>query len=90
MLCAVCTTFCFVGTVAKPFYFLVKDMVRVITCPTRATDNTNFTVCLTNLADQLDDYHTVSFSPSAEEFGGYVITHVSKGTVTKYGLPTHN
>jgi hypothetical protein len=83
---AIHTTFRFDGAVAKQFYFLVKDTVRVITCPTQATDISNQAVCLANLGDQLDDYRPVSFSP--EESGGYVVTLVPKGTVATYGLPT--
>jgi hypothetical protein len=83
---AVCTTLRFDGAVAKQFYILARDKVRVLTCPTQATDSSNLAVCLANLGDQLDDYRPVSFSP--EEFGGYVITLVHKGTVEKYGLPT--
>lgn len=71
---------------AKQFYFLVKEEVRVITCPTQATDSSNEAICLANLGDQLDDYRPVCFS--SEEFGSYFITLVPKGTVTKYGLPT--
>jgi hypothetical protein len=82
---AIRTTFRFDGAVAKQFYFLVKDTVRVITCPTQATDISNQAVCLANLGDQLDDYRPVSVSP--EEFGGYVVTLVPKGTVATYGLP---
>jgi hypothetical protein len=80
------TTLRFDGAVAKQFYLLVKNEVRVITCPRQATDTSNFAVCLANLGDQLDDYRPVSFSP--KEFGSYFITLVPKGTVTKYGLPT--
>ncbi len=80
------TTLRFDGTVAKQFYLLVRDRVRVVTCPTQATDSSNEAVCLANLGDQLGDYCPVSFSP--EEFGGYVITLTHKGTVAKYGLPT--
>jgi hypothetical protein len=83
---AICTTFRFDGAVAKQFYFLVKDTVCVITCPTQATDISNQAVCLANLGDHLDDYRPVSFSP--EEFGGYVVTLVPKRTVATYGLPT--
>jgi hypothetical protein len=83
---AVRTTFRFNGAVAKQFYFLVQGTVCVITCPTQATDSSNQAVCLANLGDQLDGYRPVSFSP--EEFGGYVITLVPKGTVATYGLPT--
>jgi hypothetical protein len=72
--------------VAKQFDFLVKNTVCVINCPTQATDIFNQAVCLANLGDQLDDYRPVSFSP--EEFGGYVVTLVPKGTVVTYGLPT--
>jgi hypothetical protein len=83
---AVHTTLRFDGTVAKQFYVLVKDRIRVVTCPTQATDSSNEAVCLANLGDQLDDYRPVNFSP--EEFGGYVITLVHKGTVARYGIPT--
>jgi hypothetical protein len=74
------------GAVAKQYYFLVKDVVQVITCPTQATNRSNLAICLANLGDQLDDYRPISFSP--EEFGSYFITLVPKGTVTKYSLPT--
>jgi hypothetical protein len=83
---SVCTTLRFDGAVAKHFYFLVNDVVRVITCPTQATDKANMAICLANLGDQLDDYRPVCFSP--EEFGSYFITLVPKGTVVNYGLPT--
>jgi hypothetical protein len=82
---AVCTTLCLDRTVAKQFYVLVKDRIRVVTCPTQATDSSNEAVCLANLGDQLDDYRPISFSP--KEFGGYVITLFHKGTVAKYGIP---
>jgi hypothetical protein len=83
---AVRMTLRFDGAVARQFYFLVKEEVRVITCPTQATDSSNKAICLANLGDQLDDYRHVCFSP--KEFGSYFITLVPKGTVTKYGLPT--
>jgi hypothetical protein len=74
------------GAVAKQYYFLVNDAVRVISCPTQATDSSNNAVCLANLGDQLEDFCPVRFSP--EEFGAYFVTLVPKGTVAKYGLPT--
>jgi hypothetical protein len=80
------TTLRFDGAVAKQFYFLVNDVVRVITCPTQATNRSNLAVCLANLGNQLDDYRPVSFL--TEEFGSYFITLVPQGTVTKYSLPT--
>jgi hypothetical protein len=66
------TTLRFDGAVAKQFYFLVNDVVGVITCPTQATDKANMAICLANLGDQLDDCRPVCFSP--EEFGSYFIT----------------
>jgi hypothetical protein len=51
----------FDGGVDKQFYFLVKDVVRVIICPTQATNSSNFAVCLANLIDQLDNYHRINF-----------------------------
>jgi hypothetical protein len=83
---AVCTTLLFEGAVAKHFYFLFKDQVSVVTCPTQATNSSNLVACLSNLGDQLDEYCPVSFFP--REFGGYVITLVNKGTEAKYWLPT--
>jgi hypothetical protein len=38
------TTLRFDGAVAKQFYFLVNDVVRVITCPTQATDKANMAI----------------------------------------------
>jgi hypothetical protein len=64
----------FDGAVAKQYYFLVKDVVRVLTFPTQATDRSNFAICLANLGDQLDDYRPIS--SWHEEFGSYFITLV--------------
>jgi hypothetical protein len=80
------TTLRFDGAVAKQFYFLVNDVVRVITCPTQATNKANMAICLANLCDQQEDYRPVCFSPEA--FGSYFITFVPIETVLKYGLPT--
>jgi hypothetical protein len=63
---------------SKQFYFFVKNTVCVIICPTQATNICNQAVCLANLGDQLDDYSPVSFSP--EEFGGYLVTLLPKGS----------
>lgn len=57
-----------------------------MTCPTQVTNTSNHTVCLANCGDQLDNFRPVSFSP--EEFGGYIITLVPKGTVDMHGLPS--
>jgi hypothetical protein len=80
------TTLRFDSTMEKQVYLLVKKEVQVITCPTQATNSSNFAVCLANLGDQLNGYRPVSFS--FEEFGSSFITLVPKGMVTKYGLPT--
>jgi hypothetical protein len=49
---AVGTKLGFNGAVVKQYYFLVNKEVRVISCPTKATDSSNGAVCLANLGDQ--------------------------------------